>query len=143
MTLREKFLNACLECVGTKYHHLGRKMGVGLDCLGVPIYASKKVGIYKNGDCSDYSMMPDGKILLERLTNNLILKDKNDLKNGDILLMRFNKEPQHVAIYFKENGLEKIVHASYYHRKCTVEIYDQEYKNKTVFAFQFNDFDKE
>lgn len=96
------------ECLGTPFKHQGRVNGRGLDCAGVLVHVMRRAGVPVI-DSIGYPRMPvdnqitkilDAEPALERLT------DKN-YQPGDVLLMRFRHEPQHVAIFAGEN----IVHS--------------------------------
>jgi cell wall-associated NlpC family hydrolase len=41
------------ELVGTPFKHQGRSKGLGVDCIGVPLYVCKKLGL-GDFDCHEY-----------------------------------------------------------------------------------------
>lgn len=87
---------AARACIDTPFHHQGRKPKVGLDCIGLVIIALRATGILIR-DRSDYGLRPDGKSLAEALTSHgAVLAD--DLQNGDVLLFRYDGQPQHVGL---------------------------------------------
>ena len=90
--------------VGTPFLHQGRKKQVGCDCIGLVIGVLVEVGILFNGksplelDMRDYTMQPDGKRLLAALSRYLVPVEMKNMQAGDVALMRFEREPQHVGI---------------------------------------------
>ena len=47
-------------CIGTPFHHQGRAIGIGLDCIGLIVVALTAAG-FSVRDRSDYGRRPDGK----------------------------------------------------------------------------------
>jgi cell wall-associated NlpC family hydrolase len=45
MSIAHNMVLAARECLGTPFQHQGRVPGVGLDCVGVAIYAAREVGL--------------------------------------------------------------------------------------------------
>jgi cell wall-associated NlpC family hydrolase len=90
---------AARECIGTPFWHQGRTIGVGLDCAGVAIHVAQRNGI-DHFDVAGYGRTPaDGQ--LERTLDDQPGLQRimlNNRKPGDLLLMRFASDPQHVAI---------------------------------------------
>jgi cell wall-associated NlpC family hydrolase len=91
---------AARACIGTPFAHQGRVVGVGLDCAGVAVHAVRAAG-FDVLDVAGYGRTPnkghlaaamDAQPMLERIHSI------SDRAAGDILLMRFLGEPQHVGI---------------------------------------------
>lgn len=91
---------AARECLGTPFSHQDRLLGVGMDCAGVALHAVRATGV-EVLDVKGYGTTPnkgqlaaalDAQPALERIFNI------SDRAAGDILLMRFLGEPQHVGI---------------------------------------------
>lgn len=122
--------------LGTPYHHQGRLKKIGEDCAGVIFNVARAVNRYKGGDYTDYSMLPDG----YRMQNTLRTyagkeKSINDMQAGDILLMRFATDPQHLAILV-EDGY--IIHSYLRMGKVVKEQVKQYIDNKQVISvFEF------
>lgn len=131
------YCNKALEYIDTPFKHQGRLKGKGLDCCGLVVCVAKELGVYKGGDRFDYSRIPDGQMMLNNLREHLIEVDLNNIQQGDILLMRFENEPQHVAIYL---GNEEIIHSYGTLGKVTKHRYDEDWKSKTIAAFRFPEF---
>jgi cell wall-associated NlpC family hydrolase len=95
----DDIIAAARECIGTPFWHQGRRVGIGLDCAGVAIHVAQKIGI-DHFDVAGYGRTPaDGQ--LERTLEDQPGLQRIMLNNrqpGDLLLMRFVSDPQHLAI---------------------------------------------
>jgi len=120
--------------VGTPFHAQGRAPGVGLDCIGVIACVAREHNI-SHDDKSAYSMSPTGELQPE-LERQMIRVSLNDLREGDVLLMRWNlnMEPHHVAMVV---GPNLIVHAYAQARKVSMQVYTQYWRDKVVAAYRF------
>lgn len=92
-------ISAARECVGTPFWHQGRRLGIGIDCAGVAIHVAQRLGI-DHFDISGYGRTPAAGQLERALDAQPGLERVmlNDRKPGDLLLMRFASDPQHLAI---------------------------------------------
>lgn len=131
------FCNKAIEYIDTPFKHQGRLKNKGLDCCGLVVCVAKECEIYTGGDRKDYSRIPDGHMMLENLREHLIEVDLKDIQPGDVLLMKFENEPQHVAIYMPNN---EIIHSYATLGKVTKHQYSQDWKDKTIAAFRFPAF---
>lgn len=85
------------ECLGTPFRHQGRLVGVGLDCAGVAVHVMRRLGIPYE-DMRGYPRIPYDGMIAEVLDRQSHMMRVLDMQLGDVLLMRFAAEPQHVAI---------------------------------------------
>ena len=92
----DKFVEEARACLGTPFHHQGRKKEIGLDCIGLVVVALCALG-FKVADRLDYGLRPDGSSLVKALVEHGAQKVMF-LQKGDILLFRYDHQPQHVAI---------------------------------------------
>jgi NlpC/P60 family putative phage cell wall peptidase len=106
MTQTDTMIAAARACLGTPFHHQGRAAGVGLDCIGLVIVALNATGIAVR-DRADYGRRPDGKSLTEALTEHGATP-ADPIQAGDILLFRYDGQPQHVAL---ATGGETMIHS--------------------------------
>lgn len=108
MTITD-ILAAARACVGTPFRHQGRLPGIGLDCAGVVIEVARAVGASPI-DVSGYGRVPVNGQLEAALDAQPDLErvDRDDRQPGDILLMRFAGEPQHLAVL---TGAGTIIHS--------------------------------
>jgi NlpC/P60 family putative phage cell wall peptidase len=116
-------------CLGTPFHHQGRVAGIGLDCIGLVIHAFRAAGLVID-DQVDYGRRPDGKRLEVALHRHGFVQVE-DRRAGDVLLFRFNRAPQHVALAIGEGAMihayapvGRVVEAglseSWQHRLCAI-----------------------
>lgn len=91
---------AARTCLGTPFAHQGRINGEALDCAGLAVSVAHDIGVEYN-DQQGYSREPIKGLLLAALIDQpgLDLVPVVEKQPGDILLMRFGRDPQHLAIY--------------------------------------------
>lgn len=139
---REQVCDVALTYLDTPFHHQGRLKGVGLDCAGLVVSVAKECELYKGKviDMSNYSMIPDGKSLMATLIRGTSKqKSFDELKIGDILLMNFLRNPQHLAIYMPNN---KIIHSYSTAGKVIIHDFDEQWKNRVVAVFEFQNIEE-
>ena len=96
----ENVISAARSCLGTPFHHQGRIKGVALDCAGLGVIVAQEIGAEYH-DVPGYGRDPFNGLLRESLDNQEGLEyvGRDEMQPGDLLLMRFGREPQHLAIY--------------------------------------------
>jgi len=99
-------IDAARACLGTPFHHQGRLPGSGLDCIGLVVVALRAVGLEVR-DRLDYGVRPDGTSLVAALESHGARRAP-DIAMGNILLIRFDHQPQHVAL---ATGPETMIHS--------------------------------
>lgn len=87
------FIAAARSYVGVPFRHQGRTRH-GVDCIGLVVCAARDIGLTL-ADRTDYPRDPNGLLPLEMARQ---FAPVESTQAGDILLMRFRGEPQHVAI---------------------------------------------
>jgi len=104
----DDILTAARQCIGTPFRHQGRLIAFGLDCAGVAIHVAREIGAGAI-DVSGYGRTPANGQLERSLDSQPCLERVylDDRQAGDVLLMRFASEPQHLAICAGET----IIHA--------------------------------
>lgn len=106
----KKLVEVCRSYIGTKFKHQGRLPFVALDCAGLIICAAKECD-FEIKDLVTYSRKPDQEILFKKIEESGLLEvTKNEMKLGDLLMMRYDGNAQHVAIISNENPFY-IIHA--------------------------------
>ena len=133
------------EWLGTPYLHQGRSKQVGCDCIGLVIGVLHEIGVTYGGqslfdiDENDYSMQPDGRRLLKALNNYLKPEKLNILEANQILLMRFEKEPQHVGIVgsqtYGSETCHTLIHCYQSVGKVVEHHLDDKWKRRIVASF--------
>ena len=93
----DDILIAARSFLGTPFRHQGRIPGLALDCAGLVVSVAKEIGA-DYIDRPGYSRNPSGGLLESALDDQPCLERVTDRQPGDVLLMRFSGEPQHLAI---------------------------------------------
>ena len=137
---RKTICNEARELLGTAYYHCGRDLN-GLDCAGVPIFIAIKLGVFVGEDRQNYDRIPNGGMLLKAMKDLCGKKiEKTQMKAGDILLMRFNEEPQHVGILVEDNYL---IHSYLRERKVVLTRINETWYDRIIAVFEFPNVEKE
>lgn len=132
----DDIITAALECIDTPFMHQGRVVGAGLDCVGVAIHVCKRLGL-EPSDVVGYGRTPlngqlesalDYQPFVSRIT-------KDEVRPGDMMLMRFLGEPQHLAIM----GNDEVIHAYETVGKCVRHTMNTKWWNRVVHAYRFNE----
>lgn len=101
--IAEEMVAAARRCLGTPFHHQGRAPGYGLDCIGLAIVALNAAGIPVR-DRADYGVRPDGQSLVAAIVEHGGFRVE-EVEAGDILLFRYDNQPQHVALATSETTM--------------------------------------
>jgi NlpC/P60 family putative phage cell wall peptidase len=95
-------LDIARSYLGTPHRHQGRIKGVGVDCIGFLASTAVEAGILS---CelvaefpTDYSRQPSASQLRRLTSRHLRLVPFDSRAPGDIVLMRFAEEPQHLGM---------------------------------------------
>ncbi|MFY9326484.1 MAG: NlpC/P60 family protein [Georgfuchsia sp.] len=133
MIYPEQFILAARAYVDaeTPFMHQGRGLH-GLDCIGLIVVAARQIGI-SIGDRTDYPRDPNG-LLQPALTSQMLAVDH--WMPGDVLLMRFGTEPQHVGIFTGTT----LIHAYSSARKVVEHRIDARWSRRVVYAYRFLEF---
>ena len=102
----EKMIETARACEGTPFHHQGRAPGLGLDCIGLIVVALQSVGVQVD-DRTDYRPRPDGVSLIAALKAHGARRVET-IEPGDVLVFRYDQQPQHVALAVSFN---RLIHA--------------------------------
>jgi cell wall-associated NlpC family hydrolase len=122
------------QTIGTRFRHQGRLVGVGMDCVGVAIHVANCCGV-DVFEVAGYARTPSNGLLEWALDNQngLYRVEKNERRPGDVLLMRFAKDPQHVAICAGET----IIHAYEDAGKCCEHRLSSAWAARIVRVYRF------
>lgn len=95
----DDILSAARQCIGTPFRHQGRLVGFGLDCAGVAIHVARQIGA-GHLDVTGYGRSPSNGLLEKSLDSQPCLERValSCRSAGDLLLMRFASDPQHIAV---------------------------------------------
>lgn len=141
-------------CLGVPFVHQGRSSH-GLDCLGLLLCVAEKLELTFDGqpasalDVPTYGMRPDVALLkakLDRylvevsLTPTLSREQERRLCPGDIVLLKINGSPQHLAIItdYPMDGELGMIHAYAPAGKVVEHRYDRFWQRMTYAAYSLS-----
>lgn len=110
--MRQAIVSEALKWVGTPFRHQGRALGVGVDCVGLPLCVAQALGLlppeFRTGPYGRQPHVPD---LLARAGEVLTEISPREAQGGDIVLMAVPPErvPMHFGILTLGGG---VIHAS-------------------------------
>lgn len=122
------------ETLGTPYAHQGRLCGMALDCAGVAAYVAGRLNV-KFNDRPGYSRLPVDGLLESVMDDQPCLVRVYDKQPGDILVMRFMGDPQHLAIYTGDT----IIHAYEGTGRVVEHRIDNAWEKRIVRVYRFKD----
>lgn len=102
---RARIVSRARDYTGTPYRHQGRSIA-GVDCIGLIIRVGEDLGYKINHEAYAYEQIPNPSVLWTGMNSNF--KRQKDMQEGDILVFRIYKEPQHMALYL---GGNRMIHA--------------------------------
>ncbi len=126
-------INAARECLDTPFKHQGRIVGKAMDCAGVIVHVAKRLG-FDPIEPPAYGRAPHDGMLEFWADAQPYLERVKDMQAGDVLMMRFSKEPQHVGIFTGEN----IIHAYENIKKVCEHRLSDVWAARVVRVYRFN-----
>lgn len=137
----EAIVAAARTAVGTPFRHQGRLASKALDCAGLVCHVAASLGI-EYVDQSGYSKRPSQGLLEAALDSQpcLVRVGVTEMQPGDVLLMRFTGDPQHLAIYagwsdvYHDDG---IIHAWLQAGKVSENRFTDEWRGRVVRVYRF------
>jgi NlpC/P60 family putative phage cell wall peptidase len=149
MPSRQQIITEAREWIGTRFHHQGRVKKTmahrgGCDCIGLLIGVADAVGLNHHGmsfsslDRKDYAKLPDGVKLRAAFSYYLQEISTFEADRADILLFRFDKDPQHVGMISDKMGEQyQLIHCYAQARGVVEHRLDKHWQEKIVAAFRF------
>lgn len=127
-------VTAARRHLGTPFAHQGRIPGLALDCAGLVIVVAAELEI-SHSDVSGYSRTPSQGVLQSTLDAqpSLCRVPLSSLQAGDVLLMRFGGEPQHLAIC----GGETMIHSYLQVGRVVEHGLDAAWRRRIVGVYRF------
>ena len=117
----------------TPFVHQGRVPGKALDCAGLVVTVARLVGI-DPVDVGGYSRIPTGVLAGVMESQPCLVRIKvAEATAGDVLVMRFAKEPQHLAVLAGDT----IIHSHAAVRTCCEHAFDDTWRRRVVTAWRF------
>lgn len=147
--MHSKIVNEALTWLDTKFKHQGRRKKDihrhgGCDCLGLIIGIAKKLELKTiNGedfalfDQDDYAQIINTNMLHEQMNQLLYQVDISAIQPGDLLLLRINHWPSHLAIVTQLEPLI-IIHSYIQARKIVQQLLSPEWQAKIVTVYRFS-----
>ena len=135
MIRTELMIAAAREAIGTPFRHQGRTVGKGIDCAGLMVYAMSSAGLDVM-DTPTYSRRAGGSMLEAALDSQPALIRVHGIPQaGDILLMRFDGDPCHLAICTGPT----MIHAWAIVRKVCEHDFNREWQSRVVRIYRVNE----
>lgn len=118
------FLTAVDRCVGAPIAHRGRDPKIGLDCVGVPIWALRQCGI-EVPEPLGYGLVPSEQAVQQGMVSICSPVDIAARRPGDLLQLLVGRQARHVAVLVSQHGgADVIVHAVPKYREVRRTILD-------------------
>lgn len=135
---RKKAILAARSCVGSPFRHQGRIPASGLDCVGLIIYVASVLNLEIVGR-SNYRKIPK-RHAITRAAREFGFREKpvSESFPGDILLLKFGKSLEHVAV-LSDHG---IIHACEKYGKVVEHKLDQTWMGRITKAYEFPETQK-
>ncbi len=133
MITASAIIAAARECLDTPFAHQGRILNRALDCAGVAVHAARAAGLQPEEPAA-YGRLPNQAMLETWLDRQPFLaRAGQPLQPGDLLLMRFTGEPQHLALYTGTT----IIHAYEAVGRVVEHRLDDKWRRRIVRAYRF------
>lgn len=117
MTDKALLMAQARSYIGTRFAHQGRSKVTGVDCLGLLLCVAQDAGLKLRQqevalyDRTDYGAFPDAQMLRQQLET--ALEPTQEMSVGDIVLLRIDGRPQHLALIsdYPVEGAFGMIHA--------------------------------
>ncbi len=128
MATVQDFVNEVLSWEGTRFHHMGRVKGSGVDCVGIAFKSAQAVG-FQAEDMQFYPRVPINGMFEEHIRKQTDPVPDGVIRLGDLILLRFKEvnQRQHLAIVTSIDPV-RITHAYLPARKVVTTDYDDAWK---------------
>lgn len=100
----DRIIAAARGALETPFRHQGRIAGRSLDCAGLAIHVAREIGA-DHFDIPAYGRNPAQGMLQAVLDAQPGLQSVPDRQPGDLLLLRFAGEPQHLAFLTADDSI--------------------------------------
>lgn len=129
--------------LGVRFAHQGRGAD-GLDCLGLLIYVAGAMGLDFDGvpalalDVPVYGHRPDVAGLKKKLDAYLVAVALAEVRVGDVLLLKIDGSPQHLALVadYPAVGELAMIHAYAPSRQVVEHRYDAQWRRDTYAVYR-------
>ena len=130
----EIIVSLAREALDTPFRHQGRDLKTGIDCVGLAVHIAASLCL-PYFDRHGYARQPSGGQLESALDNQpcLLRIPVAQAVAGDVLMMRFAGDPQHVAILAGKT----IIHAFEKSKKVVEHDLTEYWRTRIVRAYRF------
>ncbi|MCI5049604.1 MAG: NlpC/P60 family protein [Rickettsiales bacterium] len=143
--MQQPCIVACARSyLGTPFKHQGRSKDRGVDCLGLLVGIARdcelKSGEQRLADRDDrgYGHIPPYSRLHQGLCENLTEISKENMRAGDVVLLRHDGNPQHLGIIAQlDDGVWSIIHAYAKARKVVEHRLDDGWYARIAHIYRF------
>jgi len=130
-----EFVAKAREAIGTPWHHQGRVVPIGVDCVGLLLWTLRQL------DINHYEPPPYPRTALwgqfiGYFRNHLIEVPITDLRPGDVLIFRQSVYPCHCGILTEAGADPKFIHSYLTRKKVVEERLTMQWKPVLVTAFR-------
>jgi NlpC/P60 family putative phage cell wall peptidase len=129
--------------LGTPFVHQARLKGKGCDCLGLIVGVVDELGLVDESgrllssyDEINYSKEPDGKYLIQKLSQILEEVEASQIQVGDLALFKMGNNPQHLAIISEYQGGLGMIHCYAQARKVVEHRFDENWQKRLYKIFR-------
>lgn len=120
--------------IGTPWRHQMCARAVGVDCGQLVAGVARALGL-RDVQITGYPRIPDGTLrgICDRYMQPIQV---GEAQAGDVVLMRFDTEPQHLGILgdYEHGGLS-LIHSTLKHRKVVEHRLDDRWRSYCVAAY--------
>lgn len=143
---RNEIIEKAREYLDTPFRHQGRRKGIGIDCVGLPLCVGEDLGMidarglaFNRFDHSNYPAQPIGNMLAEEIAARAIEIPRDRIRPADIVTLRCGRVEMHVAIVSAlDGGRLGLIHAYNGGPRCVTEHgLDGTWRARIVKAFRF------
>lgn len=131
MTTRQAIIDHARKFIGVPWRHQGRSER-GLDCIGLVVRVAHDLGL-SDYDNFGYRRIAEARRLEEELDSQMLRVPEHLAKPGDVLLMQYAGNPQHVGIK-TDYG---VIHAMITAKKVVEHRLDHVWASRVIRAYQF------
>ena len=128
----DDIINAAAAQIGTPFRHQGRLSGKCLDCAGLIVIIAHQLGFEYN-ELPGYGRIPYQGLLEAVLDSQPCLERVFEKQPGDILLIKFRTDPQHLAIFTGDT----IIHSFSVVKKVCEHRFDRDWENRICRIYRF------
>jgi cell wall-associated NlpC family hydrolase len=143
---RSEVVSRARSLLGTPYIHQGRRpyssfgevpFGVGVDCIGLILSVAWSFGVASGFDFRAYGREPDPDVLRDNLCRFLAEIPVEEAREGDILLFRIRRDPQHTAFLARRDGEPSMIHAYQNVGRVVENRLDERWVERITNAYKF------